>query len=54
MSEALNRKRNSKKFVEDLSKATDEVSQVQPLYREELIKTIPEYVATQGVINPSG
>ena len=54
MAEALNRKRNSKKFVEDLSKATDEVSQVQPLYREELIKTIPEHVATLGVINPSG
>lgn len=54
MSEVLNRKRNSKKFVEDLSKATDEVSQVQPLYREELIKTIPEHIATLGVINPSG
>lgn len=53
MSETL-RKRNSKKFVEDLSKATDEVSQVQPLYREELVKTIPEYVETKGIINPSG
>lgn len=54
MAETLNRKRNSKKFVEDLSKATDEVSQVQPLYREELVKTIPEYVETKGIINPSG
>lgn len=48
------RRRNSKKFVEDLAKATDEVSQVQPLYREELLKTIPDYVPTQGTINATG
>ena len=47
---------NSEKFVKNLAIATDEVSQVQPLYREEIVKAVnhSDTVNIDGVFAPNG